>query len=190
MTKLRAKPDIRLDDALQLYEMVAVRLFPFCSKLSPVGSMRRQKTIVHDLDILCKPHGYKRRGTWWEIDRIREEMKRMGSWVKGGERMMTVKDLFGRRGVWLDLFLCHPPAQWSSLLALRTGPDNLAIHAKDMMKAHGVEHKHGAPLVSGKPIVVDSERDWFELAQVEFVAPHRRESLARRLDLPPARPVS
>jgi len=183
MTKLWSRSELT-----PLVNKLQTDLAGWCYRVSLVGSWRRGKPRVHDLDMLCLPLGgwrYLRQPKWWELERIREYLKHNATWLKGGDRMMSVDNLYRRHGLRLDLFICHDQADWHSLLAFRTGPAELCVFAKEQMKAfHGAEFRHAAPWSDGRRLEVGSEKAWFDLAEIEHVAPHRRESLARKLDVP------
>ena len=51
--------------------------------------------------------------------------------------MMQITDLEGREGFKLEVYLVHPPAQWGTLLAIRTGPWELGRHAVTLILAGG-----------------------------------------------------
>ena len=124
--------DYELSIAKRIAEELVERLRPGCVQIEIAGSIRRRSPWVHDIEIVAEP--------WWEkvpnllgeaityrsgLDDVLAELQELqalrsfpGS--KHGERMkqFAVAPL----GIKVDLFIVRPPAQWGSLLAIRTGP--------------------------------------------------------------------
>ena len=117
------------------------------------------------------------------IEPVRDVMHQMGTWVKGGERMMQVTDLLGRPGLKLDVYLVHPPSAWGSQLAIRTGPAELGTYVVMACRKFDFRHDSGYAqrLDNGEPVPTDTEEQFFELAKVPCVPPVEREALAWRL---------
>ena len=111
-----------------------------------------------------------------DIEPVKIAMRSMGGWVKGGERYMQVANVFGS-GVSLDLFLCHPPAQWGSLMLIRTGPAKFSERVVSRIKATGhMRHKDGrvVDVATGITRPTPREEDLFRLAGMEYVPPKER----------------
>jgi hypothetical protein len=117
------------------------------------------------------------------LDPIRAVMRQLGTWVKGGDRMMQVTDLLGRPGLTLDLYLVHPPSAWGSQLAIRTGPAELGHYVVTACRRFGFRHDNGYAqrLYTGERVPTDTEDQFFALAQVPCVPPQERDELAVRL---------
>lgn len=178
-------PRIPLQEALEIAQEVSARLTPLTARLKCVGSVRRQKETVGDIEFLAEPvmHGDLFDGQTPVLDPIRSELYSMGTWVKGGDRMMQITDLFRRPGLKLDLFLVHPPSAWGSQLAIRTGPADMGHYVVTACRSRGFRHDNGYAqrLDTGERVPTDTEEEFFALAGVECVPPPEREALARRL---------
>lgn len=175
-----------LQEALELAQEVSRRLTPVMARLKCVGSVRRRKETVGDIEFLAEPvmHEDLFGGTTPVIEPVRAAMHQMGTWVKGGERMMQVSDLLGHPGLKLDVYLVHAPSAWGSQLAIRTGPAELGHYCvMRMREVSRVRHDAGSAwcLDSGLPVPTDTEEQFFELAKVPCVPPREREELATRL---------
>ena len=142
-----------------------------------VGSLGREANYTCDIDILVEP--------WCESDikKIRIQLEHMGKWKRGGERMMSVDNVFNS-GLTLDLFLCHPPAQWGVLTAVRLNPAPLVIHGKKIIDEMGLTRRNASVFSkSGEVISLSTEAAWFELIGIPFVSPSKRWELTRDLRL-------
>jgi len=172
-------------DAYALAEEVAERLAPVVGRLKCVGSVRRRKPTVGDLEFVAGPimHADLFGGETPVLDPIRHVMHELGTWVKGGDRMMQVTDLLGRRGLTLDLYVVHPPAAWGSQVAIRTGPADLGHYVVTACRRYGYRHDqgHAQRLDTGEAVPTDTEEEFFALAEVPCVPPPDREALAKRL---------
>src|SRR3990172_4877135 len=100
-------PRVSLHEAMELAKEVSRRLTPLTARLKWVGSVRRRKETVGDIEFLAEPvmHEDLFGGQTPVIEPVRDVMHQMGTWVKGGERMMQVTDLLGRPGLKLDVYL-------------------------------------------------------------------------------------
>ena len=116
---------IPFEDALAMAAEVVDELKPHVVRMKAVGSLRRQRSLVGDLEFVVEPHMvtvdlFGAEGP--DLTALKARLLAIGAWVKGRERMIQITDLLGRQGMKLDLFLVWPPAQWGSILAIRTGP--------------------------------------------------------------------
>lgn len=172
-------------EACDLAQHVAERLAPAAARLKCVGSVRRRRPTVGDIEFLAEPHFDEDLlgGRIPIIEPVRAAMLELGTWVKGGERMMQVTDLLGRVGLKLDLYLIHPPAAWGSLLAIRTGPAELGRYVVTFCRQHGFRHDGGYAqrLDTGDRVPTDTEEQFFELAGLPCLPPHERDALAERV---------
>lgn len=171
-----------LELALEIAKRVREVLDPNITEYLLVGSAGRSEPLVGDIDILVRP----RRNTYsYVISTIENDMREIGKWHKGGSRQMSVRNVFGS-SLNLDLFLCHPPAQWGVLVGVRLNPAEFVIWAKARLDSLGYKRDHGTiyhPL--GDEIPVKTEEDYFRLLRVDWVPPEHRRELCRTLGLKP-----
>lgn len=118
--------------AYVLAEKLAQRLERSCEKLQIAGSLRRRVKLVHDIEIVVVPvleelpdllgdtHALRSRLDDTLDELIEERVLRSFPGAKNGPRMkqFAVQPL----GIKVDLFIVLPPAQWGTILAIRTGP--------------------------------------------------------------------
>lgn len=185
-------------EAYQLGAEAAERLRPALDFLKAVGSLRRKKLTVGDIEFLARPHSSPDLfggATTIHLAEVRNAMQQIGTWVKGGPRMMQITDLLGREGTRLELYLVHPggcmcrdcspwgPSAWGSMLAIRTGPEDLGRYCVTRMRAKGFRHEHGHVRQIGTEelIPTDTEEAFFEIAGVQCLAPRLRDDQAASL---------
>lgn len=101
-----------------------------------VGSIRRQRPKVSDLELLLEPRMTSDRDLFRartaDIEPVARHLAKRGTVTKSGDRYIQVR--LGIRSpldetddrTKADVFLCHPPAEWGVLRALRTGPADLS----------------------------------------------------------------
>jgi DNA polymerase/3'-5' exonuclease PolX len=124
--------DYEYAKAYMVAEQLAQRLERSCEKLQIAGSLRRRAKVVHDIEIVCVPvleelhdllgetHALRSRLDDTLDELIEERVLRSFPGAKHGPRMkqFAVQPL----GIKVDLFIVLPPAQWGTILAIRTGP--------------------------------------------------------------------
>ncbi len=167
-------------DAHDLGAEVADALRGTLLRLKAVGSLRRGVMNVGDLEFLAEPFfdqdlfGGQPRPV---LDPVRSALHGLGEWVKGGDRMMQITDVLGREGFKVELYIVHPPAQWGSLLAIRTGPKDLGQWCMTAMRRRGFIHDEGRVkrLDDGVTVQTPDEADFFKLAGVDMMPPRKRD---------------
>lgn len=170
-------PDRSYARMKRIADSIEVSISKHVKRLLLVGSLGRREGYAEDIDILVEPVSTN------SIEGIRAVLKDIGEWKKGADRQMTVKNVF-HSGVQLDLFLCHPPAQWGVLTAVRLNPIPLVIYGKQVIDDKGyirgggtIHDEHGDELH------LPTEREWFDLIDIPFSFPEKRWELVRDLRL-------
>lgn len=174
------------EEAYRLAEDVSKELRPHVVRIKAAGSLRRRRPTCGDLEFVVEPHmaAADLFGTLAPVVApIRAALEQLGTWVKGGERMMQVTDLLGRNGLKCEVYLCHPPAQWGSILAIRTGPYELGRHAVTVMQKFGFKHDegHAVEVKTGATVATPTEEAFFRLAGLPCWAPAYRDNLYARI---------
>ncbi len=167
-------------EAYDLAEEAAEQLRPTVAHLKAVGSLRRKRDAIGDIEFLARPHVENDifgEGAPALLHEVRAAMHNLGTWVQGGDRAMRITDLLGREGARLELYLVHPPAAWGSMLAIRTGPEDLGRYCVTRMRAKGFRHVNGHAQVIGTEVIAPTatEEDFFELAGVACLPPRLRD---------------
>ena len=185
--------DYEYAKAYVVAEQLAQRLERSCEKLQIAGSLRRRVTVVHDIEIVVVPkveelpdllgdtHALRSRLDDTLDELIEERVLRSFPGAKNGPRMkqFAVQPL----GIKVDLFIVLPPAQWGTLLAIRTGP---AYYSHWLVSRHEIggglpNHlrvKDGAvmTLYGSNVIETPTEESFFALLGIDKVpAPEARQ---------------
>ncbi|HEX6923784.1 MAG TPA: hypothetical protein VF167_00020 [Longimicrobiaceae bacterium] len=164
-------------DAYRLAERIAGELRPLCRRVKAVGSLRRRRPYVRDLEFLLEPEtsGDLFGGEQALIEPVRNCAARLGTLTKDGHRYVQ----FTTNEVAVDLFLCYPPAEWGSLLAIRTGPATLGHLAMLQFQQRGLIHSGGGlyrgHVSPSTKIPVPDEETFFRLAGLPCLPPHKRD---------------
>jgi len=127
--------DYELSTAHRIADELIEHLRRACVQIEIAGSIRRRARWVHDIEIVAEP--------WLEIglavdlfgeatatyhsrlddalaDLHEQQILRTFPGAKHGDRFKQFS--VSPTGINLDLFVVRPPAQWGSILAIRTGP--------------------------------------------------------------------
>lgn len=143
------------------------------------GSLRRRKEEVGDIEIVIEPHlvetdFFGRKDP--ELEGLRRVVDQWGRVKKAGDRMIQITNVYGKEGLTVDLFLVHPPAQWGSILAIRTGPYELSRLAVTLMSDRGYRHRNGYAVNrrTGELVPTPTEDKFFRLAGLPCLPPARR----------------
>jgi DNA polymerase/3'-5' exonuclease PolX len=187
MPELSDRPRVPWDVAARFAQHISAELTPLAVRVKTVGSIRRRKPIVHDIELLIEPPNaadlFGAEAPF--LDHIRAKAAQWGDLVKNGDRYIQVAGRLyvlgeGERPVNIDLFLCHPPAQWGSLLAVRTGPKELGELAVTRMKFFDLQHERGHCVNrrTGELMPTPTEEEFFGLARLPCLPPSKRHTPA------------
>lgn len=161
-------------DAVIIAEDVVSELVPLCER-EPVivGSIRRCKALVNDIDIVCIPKpgqliAIKQR--LWTLARPTHAT------VTGGDKYLKLSMY---RGIQVDVYIADAET-WATLLLIRTGSREHNILLAQKARAMGLKLNadgHGLTWIS-KPvnIPVHTEQQIFAELGMAYKEPHERES--------------
>lgn len=165
--------------AKEIADRLILNLKPYCQRIEIAGSLRRQKPVVHDIEICIIPKMAKNLFGYSVCDLTllgSYSWIRLGKLIKGGFRY---KQIALNEGINLDLFIVLPPAQWGVIFAIRTGP-------ADFSKWIVTPRKHGGCLPSdcrvqdggvyrhSKLIPMPEEQDFLDFLGLGWVEPFER----------------
>lgn len=179
-------PRLPFEEALKLAKHLVDELTPAVKRLKVAGSVRRKKATVGDIEIVAEPFMYQQNlfgELAPDVQQILFVCKQIGTVLKSGQRMIQVGDVLGKPGLNLDLHLVHPPAQWGSILAIRTGPYELGKLAMIRMGMLGRQHQDGFVIESAsrRLLPTPEEEDFFLLAGLPCLPPIQREQYVAEL---------
>lgn len=183
---------IPYSDALRLAEEFRSLISHRCEQTQIVGSLRRKRATVKDIELLVEPafidvpeglFGDTQRTNLLRLFML--ELKeagivrdRLGKDGKGafGDRFMRMI----WKGVAVDLFVCLPPAQYGVLEIIRTG--SAEFSKKLMIPKHqggymplGMRIEDGQLLDRGELVRTPTEQCVFEAIGLPYVRPENRE---------------
>ncbi len=173
-------------EAAEIAKRLSGELSAVALRAKTAGSVRRQKAQVRDIEIVAEARIVEG-GLFAEpvpdVLSIRAVVETWGPVTKGGERFLQVQLPGGPR---VDVFVVAPPAQWGSILAIRTGPAELGQLAVTRLKMYGLRHEGGRVLDSrGNVVPTPSEEVFFALAGLPCLQPRLRDYEAARVPLSP-----
>lgn len=168
--------DYTYAEAYPIARDLADRISPACEQLAIAGSLRRRKQTVHDIEIVCQPRveqvtdllGNAITCHTPDLDAILAQLVGT-SWltaIKGGDRykQFTVSPV----GIYLDLFIVLPPAQYGNTLAIRTGPAHyskwlVTSRRQGGAKPSHLDHRSGALWENNRLIPAPTEAAFFAI---------------------------
>lgn len=176
-------------------EVLVAELAPYCNRLEIVGSLRRLRPDVGDIELLADPiledetdmFG-DRTGAWASLldERLRQ-LLRVGTLEhrpdKNGRPAFGLKyKRLSYHGMALDLFSVIDPAQWGVLSLIRTGSADWA-HRLVTPVEHGGWCPTGYCFRDGaiwtvdhwEPLETPTEHDVFQFLRRPYVEPNERE---------------
>lgn len=170
-----------------------------CERIEVAGSIRRGRRWVHDIEIVAMP----------KFSTIEVPDGLFGSKPMPVSALaLLLEDLLtrgtltrelpdGRKGVngpkfkqfgigvfKVDLFIVTPPAQWGTILLIRTGPDEFnktlvrSIHDGGCCPM-GMRFEEGQLLDRGQPVPTPEEEDVFGALGLAYVPPSHRDDWAK-----------
>lgn len=194
---------IPLDQAIQIGNRVCELLAPAVERAEIVGSVRRGKAEVKDVEILCQPKIITDPGALLagnEISALDRHVERLtggptlAAPATGREPSLTFDCHVKRNGsrykrlLWngelvIELYAVMPPARWGALMVIRTGPADfcrLLVTGQRHGGAMPDDHcEHGGSLrnlLRGQGEIIDTpeEEDFFAVLDVPWWPPSER----------------
>lgn len=188
------------EDMLARAHYVLSILAPWIDRGEILGSLRRGKPEVNDIELLVAPRFEDvPAGLFGEsepVNVLAREMKRIldaggvehrydvngrGSF---GERYMRINWVvpegpeLPEERVPVDLFVCLPPAQWGVLKMIRTGPADfskrLVTPRPYGMLPMGMRVQDGQIIDRGQPIETPDEETFFAQIGIDYIRPEDR----------------
>ncbi|GAI64242.1 unnamed protein product, partial [marine sediment metagenome] len=117
---------MELENAKKIADEVIKRLSPYCQRIEVAGSIRRQKAIVHDIDMVLIPSDL------WDLESEVLALARPFHPKLSGEKLKR----FDYRGAQIDLYYASPET-WATLLLIRTGSKENNIRLCTLAKKKG-----------------------------------------------------
>lgn len=177
---MSAATKLSFAEALEIARALHAEISPVVARAKVVGSLRRQRAEVGDIELLVEPRTIASNlfgELAPDLASIQHAVSGWGDIQKSGEKYAQVQR---RDGVVIDVFICTPPAHWGSLLAIRTGPAELGQHAVTQMRRRGLVHRAGhVETERGRLIPTPEEVHFFRAAGLPCLPPAKRDVATR-----------
>lgn len=154
---------MKLEDALMVANEVLATLKPFANRIEIVGSIRRKRRIVNDIDILIEPLN-----TFG-----------LGEAIAGLLGLTSRGDKIQRgtyKGIQIDVYFADTNT-WDTLKLIRTGSAGHNIRLTSLAKRRGWHlYADGRGLMNDKgKIVARSEEEIFNALSITYLLPESRD---------------
>lgn len=194
---MKTKPKFPREDALKVAKAIYDRLSPFCERCKVVGSLRRGKRFVHDIEILYVPKmapdpesffnalfGDKAADMVSLADNLIDQLEQDG-YLKKRPSMTGVTAwgkcnklaIHAQSGIPVDFFATTPECWWNALV-IRTGGKMTNLKLTMSANRKGLRlHAYGdgfTKLTTGEKIATSSEQEVFSIAGVPYARPEFR----------------
>ena len=160
-----------LADAWMIAQRSVMLLMPLCQRVEIAGSIRRRKSEVGDIEIVCVPM------TIGGLFRDQPAyIPPLGQVVKDGDRY---KQYILGEGIKLDLYFVLPPGEWGVIFTIRTGGAKFSRMVVTQRNKGGwlpsdMEVRDGALWQGDKFIPTPEEFDFFREIRLKWVPPPNR----------------
>uniref|UniRef100_A0A6M3LV59 Putative DNA polymerase n=1 Tax=viral metagenome TaxID=1070528 RepID=A0A6M3LV59_9ZZZZ len=154
---------IALERAEKIAEAIVKRLAPYCKKIEVVGSIRRRKPWVNDVDICLIPSD-----PW----NLHHEVLGLGQTQAAGSKIMRV--MVG--DVQVDIYIASEET-WATLLLIRTGSAENNIRLASLAKKRGwhlAASGDGLFDENGQRIAGDTEESIYAALGLRYQRPEER----------------
>ena len=163
---------MKLEDACALADRIVHCIEHLCDKIQVVGSIRRKRADVHDVDIVLIPQAWM-----WNtiIQCLKTNMQ--AHVVKAGQELATLEVPIGATNetIRVDIYKASPET-WGVLLLIRTGSKEHNVMMCSRTRSLGMMLSAAKGVIKdGKIIASKTEQEIFEALNMEFVAPEKRE---------------
>lgn len=154
---------MELERAQKIAEAVMKRLSPYCKRIEVVGSIRRQKPWVRDIDLVLLPH---------DLWNLHTELMKLGQLKMSGKKILRV--MVGITQI--DIYVADEET-WATLLLIRTGSKENNIRLANLAKKKGwhlAANGNGLFDENGKRIAGDTEESIYRALNLLYQRPEER----------------
>ena len=154
---------MQLEVAKKIAEEVLKRLSCYCQRIEVAGSIRRQKPVVNDIDIVLLPS---------DLWNLYHEIMGLGSVRMSGTKIQRVL----HNGTQIDIYFASPET-WATLFLIRTGSKENNIRLCSIAKKKGwhlAASGDGLFDENGKRIAGDSEESIYQALDLPWQEPWER----------------
>lgn len=174
------KIEMELSHARYLATTVIAKLMPHCQQIKVCGSMRRQKSIVSDIDIVVLPKRNPVKDLFGAIIKYtpcQEFLDQVDSWEKlrGEATGKYTQRLF--EGEKLELSIACPE-NFGCLVLIRTGDSDFSHMLMTRALKCGLQQRDGYLWRDDKMIPIATEEEYFNVLDLPFIKPEFRDKNA------------
>lgn len=166
------KSEMPYKEAKEIADKILLLLSPHCYRIEIAGSIRREKNIVGDVEIVCIPKPYQTGLFQDGIAQVVSQWQKVKGELEYGKCKYTQRIL--PEGIKLDLFFAEE-GNWGLIFAIRTGSAEYShkVLANGWVK-RGYKSEGGYLTQNGKTYEVREEKDLFERLGIQYVEPKHR----------------
>ena len=166
--------------ARHIAERVVAQLTPYCDKIKICGSIRRRKSEVSDIDIVCLPKTEPIKDMFGMIS----GHKRPDGFIQAINSMQKIKgDPEGKytqrmlEGMKVEIAMASP-SNWGNLCLIRTGDADFSKIIMTIVLKRGLQQKEGHLYKNDELMPVFSELDYFKILRIPYIEPELRNKYA------------
>lgn len=168
--QVREKYRVPLEEGERVAEAVRQDLAPLSDAMALVGSIRRRRPFVADVEFVVLPR---------DLDEFDLAMERLG-FEAGGKRRKYTAVL---QGVKVELYVAHKPEELGALTLAYTGDYLMNVAMRSKAKRMGYKMDQYGIWKGKKPVLQSpDEREFFDFLGMDWHFPEQR-SLAARSEL-------
>lgn len=170
-----------LDQARQIAQRIVEELSPHCERIDIAGSIRREKEVVKDIEIVCTPKMTTpiRRSSGWC-----KAVAKIGTIMKG-KKLNENKFIKIKRShqlpsgsfvyIDLDLFIA-PPKNYGMYLLVRTGSAKYSAHIFTLFNKKGYKSSEGIhrSISDGSELTFTEETAIYSFLNIPYLRPELR----------------
>ena len=166
------KSEILYKDAKEIADNIVLLLKPHCYRIEIAGSIRREKDIVNDVEIVCIPKPY-------QTGLFQNGLaKTVNQWQKVKGELEYNKTKYTQRilpeGIKLDLFFAEE-GNWGNILLIRTGDWEFSKYFMGvLLPQKGYKQEDGFLKYNDKIIFCKEEKELFLRAGIKYIEPQNR----------------
>lgn len=177
MSKNRQIP---LLTAQAVAQKLVAELSPVCDRIEVVGSIRRGKSLVRDIDVVLVPRPSALELLTMNsrsLESVIDGLVARGSLtpVRSGEKVKSL--VATKTGIPVDIYVATEES-WATLLLIRTGSKEHNVRLAQKARELGMKLRasgDGIENPAGELIKIQNEEDVFRLLGLDYLSPEMRD---------------
>src|SRR3990167_4394329 len=176
------KAEIPYKEAKTIADKLVMLLSPHCFRIEIAGSIRREKDIVGDVEIVCIPKPYQTGLFQDGIAEIVNQWQKVKGELEYGKTKYTQRIL--PEGIKLDLLFAEE-GNWGNILLIRTGDWEFSKKFMGvLLPQNGYKQEDGFLKYNEKIVFCTEEKELFLRAGIKYIEPKNRTINALRTTHP------